>query len=129
MEINEENQGIFIDYKIWTIDNLNLNEKIILADIHNKSKLKGYKGYIKKTNTISEEIGIQESNVIEAFKTLSKKGYINNSPVRKLNKGVVKTLINYRNINKELFKKAERFEIDEENSFYKKNNQGILIYR
>lgn len=127
METKEKIQGIFIDYKIWTILNLSFNEKLILSDIYKKSQLNDFKGYIKKTETLAEETGINKNNIDEALKNLREKGYITSNTIRKKYNGQIKTVINYRNIKFEALNNAERFQINEDNKFYSKNKEGIFI--
>ena len=49
MNSNEKTKGIFIPFDIWTIKNLNINEKLILSDIYiTNLKIKILKDIIKK---------------------------------------------------------------------------------
>lgn len=127
METKEKIQGIFIDYKIWTILNLSFNEKLILSDIYKKNQLNDFKGYIKKPETLAEETGINKNNIDKALKNLREKGYITSNTIRKKYNGQIKTVINYRNIKFEALNNAERFQINEDNKFYSKNKEGIFI--
>lgn len=127
METKEKEQGIFIPMEIWTIKKMNLNEKIILSDICNKSQLKDFKGYVKKIDTLANEIGINKLQVEKTLKNLTKKGLIYSKVVRKKQDGKIKTIVNYRAVNYEALVKAEKFKIDDENRFFKKNKKGIFI--
>lgn len=121
-------KGIFIIFSIWTIKNLNINEKIILSDIYNKSQLKKFKGYTKKINVLSNELNLKESTIKEIFKKLIREKLITRKPLNKKNsKGQIKTLLVYRYINYKELEKAERFIISKENYFYKKSQKGIFI--
>lgn len=127
METKEKEQGIFIPMEIWTIKKMNLNEKIILSDICNKSQLKDFKGYVKKIDTLANENGINKLQVEKTLKNLTKKGLIYSKVVRKKQDGKIKTIVNYRAVNYEALVKAEKFKIDDENRFFKKNKKGIFI--
>lgn len=127
METKEKEQGIFIPMEIWRIKKMNLNEKIILSDIYNKSQLKDFKGYVKKIDTLANETRINKLQIIKAFENLTKKGFIFSNVARKKQDGKIKTVINRRTINYEALAKAEKFKIDDENKFFRKNKKGIFV--
>lgn len=127
METKEKEQGIFIPMEIWRIKKMNLNEKLILSDIYNKSQLKDFKGYVKKIDTLVDETGINKLQIIKAFENLTKKGLIFSNVARKKQDGKIKTIVNYRTINYEALTKTEKFKIDDENKFFRKNKKGIFI--
>lgn len=125
MEIKE--QGIYVLMKIWTIKNLNLNEKLILSDIYNKSLLKDYKGYNKKAFTLSQELGIKENTVLNILKSLQKKEYIFCTPLRKRTEGRFSTILSQRDINISNINKAEKYSIPENNIFYRNSKEGCYF--
>ena len=123
----EKEKGIFIPMEIWTIKNLNMNEKLILSDIYQKRKLENFKGYNKKSITLFDELGILESQVKKIFETLQAKGYIFSNPTYLRTRGEIKKVLANRDINIEALRNAERFIIPVDNIFYKDSKQGVFI--
>lgn len=123
----EKNKGIYIPMTIWTIKNLNINEKLILSDIYQKRKLENFEGYNKKSTTLFEELGILERQVKKIFESLQVKGYIFAKPTYTRTKGEIKKVLANRDINTEALTNTERFIIPENNIFYKDSNQGVFI--
>lgn len=123
----EKEKGIFIPIEIWTIKNLNINEKLILSDIYQKRKLENFEGYNKKSTTLFEELGILEKQAKETYKILNKKGYIFSNPTYLRTRGEIKKVLANRDINMETLRNAERFIIPENNIFYKDSKQGVFI--
>ena len=72
---NEKIKGIFIPLEIWSIKNLNINEKLVLSDIYNKEKQSEKKEYNTKAETLTEILSINSDTVKDIFNTLQKKGY------------------------------------------------------
>lgn len=120
-------KGIFIPDKIWTIEKLNFNEKVVLADIYNKSKLENFAGYTKKTETLVEELNLNDRAIRKALDKLTERKLIINNPVKKRNTGKIKTVSNCRFINWEVFEKAKRFEVQDNNKLKAKNESGIFL--
>ena len=123
----EDNKGILIVKNIWTIKNLNINEKLIVSDIYQKSLLDNFNGYNKKIETLSEELGLNQDTITEILKTLVKKGYITREPLIKRNQGKFKTVLPRRFLNMENIKSAERFSISEDNIFFRNGKKGVYI--
>lgn len=123
----EKEKGIFIPMEIWTIKNLNINEKLILSDIFKKKELENFKGYNKKSITLFEELGLLESQVKKIFETLQAKGYIFSNPTYLRTRGEIKKVLANRDIDIEALRNAERFTIPEDNIFYKDSKQGVFI--
>ena len=127
MDSNEKTKGIFIPFDIWTIKNLNINEKLILSDIYNKSKNKDFKGYNKKANTIVIDLNINEFIAKDIFNSLQKKGYIKSNVEVHRNQGSFKRSLPYREIIQENFQSAKRFKIPDDNIFLRNGEKGIFL--
>lgn len=127
MNSNEKTKGIFIPFDIWTIKNLNINEKLILSDIYNKSKNKDFKGYNKKANTIVIDLNINEFIAKDIFNSLQKKGYIKSNVEVHRNQGSFKRSLPYREIIQENFQSAKRFKIPDDNIFLRNGEKGIFL--
>lgn len=125
--INEKEQGIYIPMKIWTIKILNLNEKIILSDIYNKSLRDEFKGYNKKIETLSRELSKSKEYIDNILKDLQRKGFIFSNPLKDRNNGKFKTVLSKREINWDNFHNTERYVISEENRFYKNSKEGCYF--
>lgn len=123
----EDNKGILIVKNIWTIKNLNINEKLIVSDIYQKSLLDNFNGYNKKIETLSQELGLNQDTITEILKTLVKKGYIIREPLIKRNQGKFKTVLPRRFLNEENIEKAERFNISEDNIFFRNSKGDVYI--
>lgn len=123
----ENKKGIYIPIEIWTIKNLNINEKLILSDIYQKRKLESFTGYNKKTLTLFEELGIFENQVKKVFESLQAKGFIFTTPTYLRAKGEIKKVLANRDINTETLKNANRFIIPNDNIFYKNSQKGVFI--
>lgn len=126
MEERKE-QGIFIPLEIWTIKNLNINEKLTLSDIYNKSQLKDFKGYNKKAETLAIELTINENTAKDIFNSLQKKGYIISDPEIYRNQGSFKKTLPHRHIKQDNFLNAERFIIPEDNIFLRNGVKGVFL--
>lgn len=127
MDSNEKTKGIFIPFDIWTIKNLNINEKLILSDIYNKSKNKDFKGYNKKAITIVMDLNIKGSTAKDIFNSLQKKGYIKSNVEVHRNQGSFKRSLPYREIIQENFEKTKRFKIPDDNIFLRNGEKGIFL--
>lgn len=123
----KEKKGIFIPFSIWTIKNLNINEKLILSDIYNKSQLEKLSVYIKKSETLQKETGLNQKEIDEIFKSLKAKGYIENNPVINRFKGQFKTVLSQRTLQKDNFDNADRFIIPENNSLFESGVYGCFF--
>lgn len=127
MEDRKE-QGIFIPFEIWTIKNLNINEKLVLSDIYNKEIHSGRTEYNAKAETLSEILFLNTYMIKIIFENLKRKKYISCNPERFTDgKGRFKTGISRRYINYENFKNAERFIIPENNIFLRNGEKGIYF--
>ena len=127
MEDRKE-QGIFIPFEIWTIKNLNINEKLVLSDIYNKEIHSGRTEYNAKAETLSEILSLNTYMIKIIFENLKRKKYISCNPERFTDgKGRFKTGISRRYINYENFKNAERFIIPENNIFLRNGEKGIYF--
>lgn len=127
MDSNEKTKGVFIPFEIWTIKNLNINEKLILSDIYNKSQNKDFKGYNKKAITIVMELNIKEITVKDIFNSLQKKGYIKSNIEVYRNQGSFKRSLPYREIIQENFQNAKRFKVPDDNIFLRNGEKGIFL--
>lgn len=125
--IIEKEQGIYIPIKIWTIKVLNLNEKLVLSDIYNKSLREEFNGYNKKIETLSKELSKSKEYIDNILKDLQRKGFIFSNPLRDRNNGRFKTILSKREINWDNFYNAERYVIPEENKFYKNSKEGCYF--
>ncbi len=125
-EIKE--QGIFIPLVIWTIKNLNINEKLVLSDIYNKELYTGRKEYNTKAETLKDILSLDIFTVKNIFDTLQRKGYISsNSEIFKDLKGRFKKGLPRRYINQDNFENAERFIIPKDNIFLRNGEEGIFF--
>ena len=124
---DKKEQGIFIPFEIWTIKNLNINEKIVLSDIHNKEISSGKNEYNTKAETLSETLFLSEYMIKIIFDNLQKKGYISSNPEVYRNQGRFKKGIPRRYIKHENLKNAERFIIPENNIFLRNGENGIYF--
>lgn len=121
-------QGIFIPFDIWTIKNLNINEKLVLSDIYNKELHSGKTEYNTKAETLENILLLDIFTINNIFNTLQKKRYIKSNPERFTDrKGRFKTGISRRYINYENFKNAERFIIPENNIFLRNGEKGVFF--
>ncbi len=127
MDSNDKTKGIFIPFDIWTIKNLNINEKLILSDIYNKSEKNDFKGYNKKAITIVMDLNIKESTAKDIFNSLQKKGYIKSNVEVHRNQGSFKRSLPRREIIKENFQNAKRFKIPDDNIFLRNGEKGIFL--
>lgn len=125
--MKNKQQGIYIPMDIWRIKGLNLNEKLVLSDMINKSGLDNYKYYNKKNATLAKELGITEERAADTFKSLQKKGYITSTPLRKRREGRFATVLSRRDINREKIAAAPRFTIPEDNIFYCESKIGCYF--
>ena len=123
----KEKKGIFIPFTIWTIKNLNINEKLILSDIYNKSQLENFSGYIKRNETLQKEMGLNEKEINEIFKSLKRKGYIENNPIRNRFKGQFKTVLSQRNLQQNNINNADRFVISQDNGLFESGIYGCFF--
>lgn len=123
----KEKKGIFIPFTIWTIKNLNINEKLILSDISNKAQLENFSGYTKRNETLQKELGLNDKEINEIFKSLKKKGYIENNPIRNRFKGQFKTVLSQRILQENNINNAERFVIPENNSLFESGIYGCFF--
>lgn len=123
----EKDKGILITSDIWLIKNLNLNEKLILSDIYQKSFLDNFNGYNKKIETLSLELGLNQNTITEILKGLVKKGYIVREPLIKRNQGKFKTILPRRFLNVENIKNAKKFNVSKDNIFYRNCNGEVYI--
>lgn len=123
----KEKKGIFIPFTIWTIKNLNINEKLILSDIYNKSQLENFSGYTKRNETLQKEMGLSEKEINEIFKSLKRKGYIENNPIRNRFKGQFKTVLSQRNLQQNNINNADRFIIPENNVLFENGIYGCFF--
>lgn len=120
--------GIFIPLVIWTIKNLNINEKLILSDIYNKELHTGRKEYNTKAETLEDILHLDIFTIKNIFDSLQKKSYISsNSEIFKDLKGRFKKGLPRRYINQENFKNAERFIISKDNIFLRNGEEGIFF--
>ncbi|MCF2625017.1 hypothetical protein I6E17_02355 [Fusobacterium perfoetens] len=125
---DKKEQGIFIPFEIWTIKNLNINEKLVLSDIYNKEIHSGRTEYNAKAETLSEILSLNTYMIKIIFENLKRKKYISCNPERFTDgKGRFKTGISRRYINYENFKNAERFIIPENNIFLRNGEKGIYL--
>ena len=125
---DKKEQGIFIPFEIWTIKNLNINEKLVLSDIYNKEIHSGRTEYNAKAETLSEILSLNTYMIKIIFENLKRKKYISCNPERFTDgKGRFKTGISRRYINYENFKNAERFIIPENNIFLRNGEKGIYF--
>ena len=125
---DKKEQGIFIPFEIWTIKNLNINEKLVLSDIYNKEIHSGRTEYNAKAETLTEILSLNTYMIKIIFENLKRKKYISCNPERFTDgKGRFKTGISRRYINYENFKNAERFIIPENNIFLRNGEKGIYL--
>lgn len=125
---DKKEQGIFIPLVIWTIKNLNINEKLILSDIYNKELHTGKKEYNTKAETLKDILSLDIFTVKNIFDSLQRKGYISsNAEIFKDLKGRFKKGLPRRYINQDNFKNAKRFIIPENNIFLRNGEQGIFF--
>ena len=125
---DKKEQGIFIPFDIWTIKNLNINEKLILSDIYNKEIHSERKEYNTKAETLKGILFLKEPMIKIIFENLKRKKYISCNPERFTDgKGRFKTGISRRYINHENLKNAERFIIPENNIFLRNGENGIYF--
>ena len=124
---DKKEQGIFIPFEIWTIENLNINEKIVLSDIHNKEISSGKNEYNTKAETLSETLFLSEYMIKIIFDNLQKKGYISSNPEVYRNQGRFKKGIPRRYIKHENLKNAEKFMTPENNIFLRDGENGIYF--
>lgn len=112
---------------IWTMKILNLNEKLILSDMYNKSLREEFNGYNKKIETLSKELSKNIEYIKNTLSDLQKKGLIFSKPLKDRNNGMFKTVLSKREINWDNFHNAERYVISEENRFYKNSKEGCYF--
>ena len=124
---DKKEQGIFIPFEIWTIKNLNINEKLVLSDIHNKEISSGKNEYNTKAETLSEILFLNTYMIKIIFDNLQKKGYVSSNPEVYRNQGRFKKGIPRRYTNHENLRKAERFIIPENNIFLRNGENGIYF--
>lgn len=127
---DKKEQGIFIPFEIWTIKNLNINEKLILSDIYNKETYSGKKEYNTKAETLVNILFLDIFAINNIFNNLQKKGYIKSNPERFTDmKGRFKTGLPRRYINYDNLKDTERFIIPKDNIFLRNGENGIYFYK
>lgn len=124
---NEKIKGIFIPLEIWSIKNLNINEKLVLSDIYNKEKQSEKKEYNTKAETLTEILSINSDTVKDIFNTLQKKGYILSNPEVHRNQGNFKKSISRRHIIQDNFLNAVRFKIPDDNIFLRNGEKGVFF--
>ena len=125
---DKKEQGIFIPFEIWTIKNLNINEKLVLSDIYNKEIHSGKNEYNTKAETLENILFLDIFTINNIFNKLQKKGYIKSNPERFTDgKGRFKTGLSRRHTNHENLKNAERFIIPENNIFLRNGENGIYF--
>lgn len=123
---DKKEQGIFIPFDIWTIKNLNINEKLILSDIYNKEIHSGRTEYNTKAETLENILFLDIFTINNIFNNLQKKKYISSNPEKYRNQGRFKTGKPRRYINYENLKNAERFTIPEDNIFLRNGEKVCL---
>ena len=127
MEDTKE-QGIFIPFDIWTIKNLNINEKLVLSDIYNKELYSGKREYNTKSETLKDVLYLDIFTINNIFNSLQKKDYVLSNPEKfKDGKGRFKTGKPRRYINHDNLKNAKRFIIPENNIFLRNGEKGIYF--
>ncbi len=125
---DKKEQGIFIPFDIWTIKNLNINEKLVLSDIYNKEIHSGRTEYNTKAETLKNILLLDIHTINNIFNNLNKKGYIESNPEKfKNKKGRFKTGKPRRYINHDNLKNAKRFTIPENNIFLRNGENGIYF--
>ena len=124
---DKKEQGIFIPFDIWTIKNLNINEKLTLSDIYNKEIHSGRTEYNTKAETLENILFLDIHTINNIFNNLQKKKYISSNPEKYRNQGRFKTGKPRRYINHENLKNAERFIIPENNIFLRNGENGIYF--
>lgn len=124
---NEKIKGIFIPLEIWSIKNLNINEKLVLSDIYNKEKQSEKKEYNTKAETLKEFLKIDIFTARNIFNKLQSKGYITSNSEIYRNQGAYKKTIARRYILKDNFLNAVRFRIPDDNIFLRNGEKGIFF--
>lgn len=125
---DKKEQGIFIPFEIWTIKNLNINEKLILSDIYNKETYSGKKEYNTKAETLVSILFLDIFSINNIFNNLQKKGYIKSNPERFTDgKGRFKTGLSRRCTIYDNLKNTERFIIPKGNIFLRNGENGIYF--
>lgn len=124
---DKKEQGIFIPFEIWTIKNLNINEKLVLSDIYNKKISSGRNEYNTKAETLSEILFLNIYMIKIIFDNLQKKGYISSNPEVYRNQGRFKKGIPRRYINHDNLKNTKRFTIPEDNIFLRNGEKGVYF--
>lgn len=125
---DKKEQGIFIPFDIWTVKNLNINEKLVLSDIYNKEIHSGKREYNTKAETLENILFLDIFTINNIFNNLQKKRYIKSNPERFTDgKGRFKTGISRRYINHENLRSAKRFIIPENNIFLRNGEKGIFF--
>lgn len=125
-EIHKD-KGIFIPMDIWRIKNLNFNEKLVLSDMYNKTRVSEESVYNTKAETLAKFLYLDQFTVKDIFNSLQKKGYISSNPLTFRNKGVFKRAIARRKINEEAYRDAKRFPIVEDNVFFRNGKEGLFF--
>lgn len=126
---DKKEQGIFIPFEIWTIKNLNINEKLILSDIYNKKNNTGKNEYNTKFETLAEFLFLNTYTIKIIFDNLQKKGYVSSNPEVYRNQGRFKKGLPRRYINYDNLKNTERFIIPKGNRFLRNGENGIYFYK
>lgn len=124
---DKKEQGIFIPFDIWTIKNLNINEKLILSDIYNKEISSGKNEYNTKAETLSYILHLDIFTIKNIFNSLQKKGYIASNPEIYRNQGQYKKTIARRYIRQDNFLNAKRFLIPNDNIFLRNGEKGVFF--
>lgn len=124
---DKKEQGIFIPFDIWTIKDLNINEKLVLSDIHNKELHSEKKEYNIKAETLSYILHLDIFTIKNIFNSLQKKGYIASNPEVYRNQGQYKKTIARRHIKQDNFLNAKRFIIPEGNIFLRNGEKGVFF--
>ena len=124
---DKKEQGIFIPFDIWTIKDLNINEKLILSDIHNKELYSERKEYNVKAETLEDILYLDIFTIKNIFNSLQKKGYIASNSEIYRNQGRFKKGLPRRYIKQDNFLNAKRFIIPEDNIFLRNGENGIFF--
>lgn len=124
---DKKEQGIFIPFDIWTIKDLNINEKLILSDIHNKELYSERKEYNVKAETLKDILYLDIFTIKNIFNSLQKKGYIASNSEIYRNQGKFKKGLPRRYIKQDNFLNAKRFIIPNDNIFLRNGENGIFF--
>lgn len=124
---DKKEQGIFIPFDIWTIKDLNINEKLILSDIHNKELYSERKEYNTKAETLKDILYLDIFTIKNIFNSLQKKGYIASNSEIYRNQGRFKKGLPRRYIKQDNFLNAKRFIIPKDNIFLRNGENGVFF--